>query len=218
MVTPSQNIPFVFVLSAPSGVGKTTLGHLLIHHLPRLRMGVTCTTRPQRDHEKQGVDYHFVSEEAFAERIRQGDFLEYGKIYGHFYGTSLIALQETMSQGDDVVLIVDVRGAMQLRQRWRHGVFVFLLPPCREELKARLMRRGTETQSQMMQRLRCAQSEIPFGLRHFDYVVVNACVNEALEGLKTIVQAHRLRYQDRKILQQRLMAQDGFPGFDFESS
>ena len=113
---------------------------------------------------------------------------------------------------------VDVRGAMQLRQRWRHAVFVFLLPPCMEELTARLVQRGTETPNQMMQRLRCAQTEIPFGLRHFDYVVVNACVDEALEDLKAIVRAHRLKHQNRKILQQRLMAQDGFPGFDFESS
>ena len=209
MVISPPNLPFVLVLSAPSGVGKTTLGHLLIHDMPRLRMGVTYTTRPQRDCERQGIDYHFVSKEGFEERIRKGHFLECSQIYGHWYGTDLTGMQESLCQGDDVVLILDVRGAMQLKQRWRHGVFVFLLPPSMEELKARLMRRRTDTPDQIMQRLQCAQSEISFGLRHFDYVVVNARLNEALEDLKAIVRSHRLKRQDRMMWQESLLDQRG---------
>ena len=210
MATDLQGSSFVFVLSAPSGTGKTTLGHLLVGHLPCLQRGVTYTTRPQRDGERQGVDYHFVSEEEFQQRALQEDFLEYGKIYGHYYGTGLTSLQHTMRQGNDVVLILDLRGTMQLKRLWPACVWVFLLPPSLQELQARLTRRGTDTPDQILHRLRCAQSEIPFGLEHCDYLVVNTRVDQALEDLKAIVRAHRLKRQDRKVWKQRLVAKGGF--------
>ena len=197
----------MLVLSAPSGTGKTTLGRLLVGHLPRMRRGVTYTTRPQRDGEQQGIDYHFVSEEVFRQRAEQEDFLEYGKVYDHFYGTSLTSLQQTMRQGNDVMLILDVRGAMQLKQLWPHCVWVFLLPPSLKELQARLRRRGTDTRHQILRRLRGAQSEIPFGVAHCDYLVVNTHVDQALEDLKAIVRVHRLKRQDRQVWQRRLTAE-----------
>lgn len=195
----------VMVLSAPSGTGKTTLSRLLIQHLPNIKRGITYTTRPQRDDEKQDIDYHFVTVEEFQQRAQQEDFLECGKIYDYFYGTSLTSLQQTMCQGDDVVLTLDVRGAMHLKQRWRHCVWVFLIPPSLQELQARLKLRGTDAPHQILHRLRSAQSEIPFGLAHCDYLVVNTCVHRALEDLKAIVQAHRLKHRDREIWMRQLV-------------
>lgn len=210
MATDVPSAPLVLVLSAPSGTGKSTLARLLLQHLRCMQRGITYTTRPQRDGEKQGVDYHFVSAEEFQQRALRGDFLEYGKVYGYFYGTSRTTLQQGLHQGHDVMLILDVRGAMQLKQVCPHCVWVFLLPPTLQELQARLQQRGSDAPDQILRRLRCAQGEIPFGLQHCDYLIVNTQVQQALEDLKAIVRAHRLKHRDRQLWRQRLVTNSSF--------
>lgn len=199
-----RSTPFVLILSAPSATGKTTLSHLLSQHVPNMKRGITYTTRPKRNGERQGVDYYFVSEQEFQQRAQKGEFLEYGKIYGYCYGTGFASLRQMIDQGHDVVLILDTLGAMRLKQKWPHcSVSVFLLPPCMQELKARLVGRGTHTPHQVLQRLQCAKSEMRFGLQHFQYVVANTDLEQTLEDLKAIVRVCRLQRRDWKVWQNR---------------
>ena len=197
----------VMILSAPSGTGKTTLSRLLTQRVSGLHMGISYTTRPRRDNERQGVDYHFVSETEFEQKIRNDDFLEYRQIHGYLYGTSLSWTHQAMAEGKDIVLILDIQGAMYLKRRWRHSVLVFLLPPSSRELQVRLAQRGCDTQNEIAQRLRYAREEIPVGLHNFEYVVTNTDIEQALGDLTAIVQAYRLKCQDRDALQRAYLCE-----------
>lgn len=180
----------LFIVSAPSGGGKTTVSRQLMQVVDNLVPSVSYTTRPPRAEETESQDYFFVSPERFEELASQGFFAEWAWVHGWRYGTPARFLQEC--QGQDVVLTLDVQGAKTLRDKYHHVVMVFLLPPSFAELKERLLRRGTEGNGELQERLRAAQEEIK-EMGKYHYLIVNREVEETVKLLAAIVTAERLR-------------------------
>ena len=180
----------LFVLSGPSGAGKGTLRRLLFQRLPGLAYSVSCTTRQPRPGETEGVEYHFVSEEAFREMIAQGRFLEWAKVHDHFYGTRASDVGEVLERGLDVVLEIDVQGALQVKKAIPEAVTLFIDPPSVEELERRLSCRGTEAPEERRLRLMNAKAEMEQA-RSYDHRVVNDHLEEALEDLAHLVEFYR---------------------------
>ena len=178
---------FVYILSAPSGTGKTTVGELLLKEIPYLERVITATTRKPREGEKDGVDYYFLSEEEFLKRIEKDYFLEWAKVYKYYYGTPKEEVERITSKGKDALLIIDVQGAFQVKKKLPNAIAIFLLPPSFEELKRRLLKRG---EKEIELRLEWAKSEIPCA-KFFDYVVVNDVLERAVEEIKSITVANR---------------------------
>jgi guanylate kinase len=171
------------VVAAPSGTGKTTVCREVVKRDPGIEFSVSHTTRPQRPGERDGVDYHFVTRERFAELVHEGAFLEWAEYNGNCYGTSWAALDAPLRLGRDLLLEIEVQGARQVRERRADARFVFLLPPTLATLRERLDRRGSDDAAAIAKRLEIAKSEIAEGGR-FDYTVVNddldTCVGEVL--------------------------------------
>jgi guanylate kinase len=186
----------LFVLSAPSGAGKTTICKAILENLPDIRQSVSYTTRLARAGEREGVDYHFVSRERFQEMIDAGAFVEWAEVYGNRYGTPWAGLETIRAQGYDVILDVDTQGAANIRDRFRNAISIFVLPPSLEALAERLAARGTEHGSALQQRLAKAQSVIPEAAS-FDYVIVNDDVRQAIGDLTAIIRAERLKSRVR---------------------
>ena len=180
---------FVYILSAPSGTGKTTIGQRLLAELPFLERVITATTRPPRPGERHGVDYYFLKEEEFLKRIREGFFLEWAKVYSYYYGSPKSEVERILSKGKDALLIIDVQGAFQVKRRLPNAITIFLLPPSFEELKRRLQKRG---EKELHKRLDWAKKELPCA-KSFDYVVVNDVLDRAVEEIKSIMIANRRR-------------------------
>jgi guanylate kinase len=187
------NKGFLLVLSAPSGCGKTTILKRVMADLPGLVFSVSHTTRPPRPGEKDGRDYHFVSGEAFStmQSDETSGFLEWAEVHGNLYGTSRTEVARQLSTGLDVILDIDVQGAMQVQQNGS-PVTVFIAPPSLEELESRLRRRGTESREDLEVRLRNAQKELAC-VDRYDYLVINDQLPEAVESLRSIIIAERCR-------------------------
>ena len=186
----------VFVVSAPSGGGKTTLVRRLLANVGGLRFSVSCTTRPRREGEQDGVDYHFLDEEHFALHVASGDFLEHADVHGRRYGTLRSEVDRILAAGADAVLDVDVQGAESVRRSVPDAVLTFLLPPGFGELRRRLESRGTAPLEQE-RRLQAARREFDRA-PHFDYLVMNERLDEALTLLEAIVLAERSRATRRQ--------------------
>ena len=182
----------IFVISAPSGAGKTSLCKELIDFFPTLRHSVSYTTRPARQGEVEGVDYHFITLERFRAMIAAGAFAEWAEVHGNFYGTALASLDAARQAGEDILLDIDCQGAEQLRQSLDQGVFIFILPPSVEELRRRLVHRNTDSQEVIERRIANAKGEISHAPR-YDYLVVNDDFPRALAELKAVVVAEGLR-------------------------
>lgn len=184
----------VFVLSAPAGTGKTTLVRMLREEFPVICESISCTTRAPRGGEKQGEDYHFLTEKEFKERIEKNDFLEYAEVFGFYYGTSRAFVLKQQEEGKHVFLVIDTQGAMQLRERNFEATYIFVTPPSIEELKARLVKRKTESEESMKRRLAWAECELKL-TRHYDYLIVNDNLEIAYDILRSIVIAeeHKIR-------------------------
>lgn len=182
----------LFVISAPSGAGKTSLCKEIIDFSPGLRHSVSYTTRPMRSGEQDGVDYHFVSKETFADMVAKGAFAEWAEVHGNRYGTAIETLKNCRSTGQDVLLDIDYQGAAQLKKAWQGGVFVFILPPSLEELRRRLEGRNTDAPEVIERRIANARGEIREA-GWYDYLVINDDFSAALEQLKAIVVAERCR-------------------------
>ncbi|NPB05615.1 MAG: guanylate kinase [Aquificae bacterium] len=178
---------FVYVLSAPSGTGKTTVGNLLLKEVPFLERVVTATTRPPREGERHGVDYYFLSEEDFKRKIKEDRFLEWAKVYRYYYGSPKSEVERILSEGKDALLIIDVQGAFEVKRKLPNAVLIFLLPPSLEELRRRLQKRG---ERELEERLEWAKKELPCA-RHFDFVVVNDELEKAVSEIKSIMVANR---------------------------
>lgn len=176
----------IFVISAPSGAGKTTLCKELIDFFPDLRQSVSFTTRAMRPAEKAGRDYHFISASSFAMMVDKGEFAEWAEVHGHYYGTALATLDACRQNGCDVLLDIDFQGAEQLRRNYNRAVFIFIVPPDMAELERRLRLRGTESDEVINHRLENARSELQAG-DWYDYLVTNDDFDSALSKLKAIV-------------------------------
>ncbi len=183
----------LFVISAPSGTGKTTLCRELMKALPELSYSVSMTTRAPRPGEKEGLDYHFVDRAKFEAMIRQDGFLEYAEVFGHLYGTSKAVVDENVAAGKDVLMDVDVQGAMKIRRdNVGNAAFIFLLPPSMVVLEQRLMQRKTDSEAQIKRRIAMSKQEIS-QVRHYDYAICNDSLDESIQLLKSIVRAERCR-------------------------
>ncbi len=188
-----QQAGSLFVVAAPSGAGKSSLVKALLELDSHLGVSVSHTTRSPRGQERDGREYHFIDEAAFRKKIAAGDFLEWAEVHGNLYGTSRIAIETRVSDGQDVVLEIDWQGALQIKKLLPSAVLVFILPPSYEELAQRLNRRGEDQPDVIAQRLVNARHEVAQA-RHFDFVIINALFETAVFDLKTIVHSQRLRY------------------------
>ncbi len=180
------------VLSGPSGAGKGTLCKQLLKELPNLRYSVSATTREPRPGEVEGKDYYFVSRAQFDAMIDAGQMLEHAEFCGHYYGTPWHAVEQAITAGTDVILEIEIQGALQIKQRFPQGVFIFILPPSLDELASRIKKRGTESSDVIQQRLNEAVRELEY-VSEYDYVVVNDQVELAVEKLTAIIKAEKCR-------------------------
>lgn len=181
-----------FILSAPSGCGKTTLARKLLARDERLEFAVSVTTRPRRGAESDGREYRFVSEEQFVSMRDRGELIEWAAVFGHYYGTPWSAVDVARSHGRDLLLDIDVQGAASLRERLPDAVRIFILPPSRKQLGNRLRGRASDEPEVVRRRLRESAREVA-EYRFYNYVVVNDRLEEALERLQSIISAERSR-------------------------
>jgi guanylate kinase len=182
----------LFVLSAPSGAGKTSISRELLARQTGLRQSVSFTTRPMRSGEQEGVDYHFVTSTQFEQMVAEGAFAEWAEVHGNRYGTARATLQRAAEEGRDVLLDIDVQGAAQLRSSGLAGVFIFILPPAMAELRQRLAGRNTDSAEIIERRMQNAVNEIREAV-HFDYIVVNDDLARAVATVEAIMIAEKAR-------------------------
>jgi guanylate kinase len=183
----------LFVISAPSGTGKTTLLRRVMAHLPGLSFSVSHTTRPPRPGEKNGIDYHYVSKAEFLAMIDQGLFLEHAEVHANLYGTSWAAIDQQCQAGLDVILDIDVQGASILRRsRQLAAAYIFISPPSIAELEKRLRGRGTESEEMLAIRLANARIEVQ-AVKEYEYLVINDQLEETVDLLSSIIVAERAR-------------------------
>jgi len=180
----------LFIVSAPSGAGKTTLVERLVEQLPGLQMSRSYTSRAARSGETDGVDYNFVSRERFEEMIAAGEFLEWADVFGNLYGTRAADTQTMLDAGHDVVLVIDVQGARQVRGLGREMSTIFVMPPSQEVLEQRLRGRSKDSEEAIRRRLEVARDEVA-AFQEYDYIVLNDELTAAVDRLRAIVLAER---------------------------
>ena len=181
----------LYIVSAPSGAGKTSLVAALVEKVPRLRISVSHTTRTMRPGEEDGVNYHFTDRDSFVRQVEQGRFLEHAEVFGNLYGTSADWVKQTLNGGEDVILEIDWQGATQIRKQRPDAVSIFILPPSLDILAQRLRGRETDDDAVIQRRLDGAQDEMSH-FAEFDYLIVNDDFQRALYELEAIVEARRL--------------------------
>jgi len=198
----------LFIVSAPSGAGKTSLVKALLKTGIDLSLSISYTSRPARPEEVDGRDYHFVSREIFEQRREQGEFLESAQLYGNFYGTSQKWINDSIASGHDILLEIDSQGAQQVRKIFPKAVGIFVLPPSLEALETRLRHRGQDSPEAIMRRLAAAREEMGH-VSEYDYVIINEKLNKALQDLACIVHAERLRMTNQLARHHDLVTQLG---------
>ena len=198
----------LYILSAPSGAGKSSLINALLADLPRneVRLSISHTTRNPRPAEEDGVHYYFTTHAEFEALIEKDHFLEWAEVFGNYYGTSLPMIEKSLEQGVDVFLDIDWQGARQIRQKVPNVKTIFILPPSREELKNRLVGRGQDSEETIAKRMAEAESEMSH-YNEFDYVIVNDDFQKALTELKAILTAERLKLVSQEIRHKALIGQ-----------
>lgn len=182
----------LFIVSAPSGAGKTSLLKVLLEKDELIRISVSHTTRDRRPGEKDGVDYHFVDADTFERMIKKDHFLEYAEVFGNQYGTTEAVVSESLDRGFDTVLEIDWQGARQVRKRFPEAVSVFILPPDKKTLLHRLTSRGQDSHTVIQRRMEKARDEMSH-YSEYDYLVINNKFDQALADLSAIVTSYRLR-------------------------
>jgi guanylate kinase len=180
----------IFIISAPSGTGKTTICKEIIRQIPDIKFSVSYTTRAKRKGEVNGVDYFFISNNDFEKKIKANFFIEWADVYGEKYGTSADFINKTISSGKDVLLEIDVQGAKNIKSIFEHAIAIFILPPSIQELEKRMKQRNENSESDMALRLRQARDEI-MQSTFYDYIVINDDLNSAIEKIKSIIVAER---------------------------
>ena len=180
----------LLVVSGPSGAGKGTICKALLNKNDQIKLSVSATTRKPRNGEVHGVNYFFIEKEEFTKMIENGEFLEYAQIYDNFYGTPKAAIIECLEKGQDVILEIEMQGARQIKEVYPEGVFIFVLPPSLEELKSRIVGRGTETQEEIEKRFSCAFEEIN-QIVTYDYFIVNEDIEKSVSDVEAIICAEK---------------------------
>lgn len=177
----------LFVISGPSGTGKGTICKELVKD-EKIRLSVSMTTRSPREGEIHGVSYYFATKEEFRQKIAAGGFLEYAEVFGNYYGTPKMEVLELLDEGIDVLLEIDVQGALQIKEAYPEAVLVFILPPSMKELRERLSGRGTETPEVLERRLGQATREISFAAQ-YDYAIINDRLDEVVDNVRAVIKA-----------------------------
>lgn len=176
----------IFVLSAPSGAGKTTIIKSILKNIPDLVFSVSATTRQKRDGETEGVDYFFLTEDDFKKKINDNEFIEWEKVYDYYYGTLKSFIEKCVKDGKSILLELDVKGGLNIKNIFPDSLIIFIAPPDIEELKKRLRRRNTESEHDFVQRI--ARAEMELGMKDkFDYIVVNSILEKAIIEVEEII-------------------------------
>lgn len=196
----------LFIISAPSGAGKTSLVQALLSINPQIDMSVSYTTRDPRPGEHDGKDYHFVSRETFLAMAKRGEFLESAEVYGNLYGTSQTWISHENTRGRDILLEIDWQGAAQIRRMFPECVSVFILPPSKQALEERLRKRGKDNDAVIAKRMATVRQEVAH-IAEFDYVIINDNLNEALRELNAVVLSAKLRRERQLAHHQDLINQ-----------
>jgi guanylate kinase len=194
----------LLIVSAPSGAGKTTLVERLVELLPHLRMSRSYTSRPARHGETDGVDYNFVTRERFEAMIADGDFLEWADVFGNLYGTCASDTDRLLAAGDDVMLVIDVQGARQVRRGNRAACTIFVMPPSYEVLEQRLRGRSKDSEAAIQRRLQVARDEVA-AFAEYEFIVVNDELTAAVDRLRSIVLAARARIGRMQAVADRIL-------------
>lgn len=194
----------LLVISGPSGAGKGTICKELIKR-NNFWLSVSATTRAPRDGEIDGQNYYFFKKEQFLDKIKDDDFLEYAEVYGNYYGTPKSNVIEKLEEGKDVILEIDIQGALRIKETYPEGVFIFILPPSMEELKNRIIKRGSETPESLMTRFKSAYKEINY-VSKYNYAVVNDKLEEAVRKIESIIIAEKCSVER---IQQNIFSKEG---------
>jgi len=194
----------LFVVSAASGTGKTSLVKALLERVNNLHVSVSHTTRGQRPGELDGVHYHFSQKEDFLALVQQGGFIEYAEVFGNYYGTAQATVKQQLAKGHDVLLEIDWQGAEQVRKLFPESQQIFILPPSQFDLRQRLSNRGTDSVEVIEHRLSCAVEDMQQYL-NFDYLIINDDFNKALHDLESVIIANRLRLSQQATRHQELI-------------
>lgn len=200
----------LFLVTAPSGAGKSSLVNALLQLEPAIKLSISHTTRPPRPGEENGREYHFVTVEEFEAMKARGDFLESALVHGNYYGTSRVWIEEQMKAGNDVLLEIDWQGARQVRERFAGTVGIFILPPSIEALEWRLHHRGTDSEQTITRRLLGAGAEMAHA-PEFEYVIINEDFDAALAQMRAVVIASRLAYGQQAVRHRDTLAALGVP-------
>lgn len=182
----------LIVISGASGTGKGTVCKKILEDLPSVAYSISATTRKPRDGEVDGREYYFLSVDEFKRWIAEEKFLEFAEVHGNFYGTPLNKITERLNRGEDILLEIDVQGALNIKKKFPEGIYIFMLPPSLDELKRRIEGRGSETPETLARRMKNAVAEIQIG-HEYDYAVVNDTVDAAAEKIKAILVAERCK-------------------------
>ncbi|MCS7203434.1 MAG: guanylate kinase [Thermodesulfovibrio sp.] len=191
LIKKTMNKEIIFIISAPSGTGKTTICKELVKLVSNLKMSISYTTRQPRQGEKNGIDYYFVDRETFQSMLKNNEFIEWAEVYGNLYGTSKKVIEDLLQSGVDILMDIDTQGAKNIKERFNNSVLIFLIPPSLNELKRRLIQRG-EQEETIKYRLMKALEEISM-YEIYDYVVENREIEETLRKIICIINAERLK-------------------------
>ncbi|WP_026487198.1 guanylate kinase [Caldanaerobius polysaccharolyticus] len=187
----------LIVLSGPSGAGKGTLCRELCEKSDNYRLSVSVTTRKPRKGEVNGKNYFFVDEDQFNKMVEDDELLEWAKVYGNYYGTPRDYVERCLKEGYDVILEIDIQGALKVKEKFPEGVFIFILPPSMEELKNRIVKRGTESEEEIMKRFKSAYEELNY-ISKYDYAVINDDVEQAIKKIQAIIIAEKCKVNRNK--------------------
>lgn len=181
-----------YIIAAPSGTGKTSLVKALLKKVAEIKVSISYTTRPKRANEKDGIDYHFVSEDQFNQMVAEKQFLEHAEVFGYQYGTSHHWVLEQLAKGIDVILEIDWQGARQVCQQFSSALSIFILPPSKTVLKSRLNKRNQDSENVIEKRITAVQGEV-IHFHEFDYLIINDNFDCALQDLIHVIEANRLK-------------------------
>jgi guanylate kinase len=193
----------IFIISAPSGAGKTTLVRGVMEQLPDLRFSVSYTTRSPRANEREGEDYYFVSPSVFQKMVERGEFLEWAEVLGNRYGTALASVSQLVSKGMDLILDIDTQGAKMVMEKVDQTILIYILPPSLEALRERLVKRGLDSPEIIQLRLASARKDMEEA-HWYHYLIVNEKIDDAIEKLKAIIIAERCRKVKDSILGEKM--------------